>query len=640
MNRIHAVPMKHVNIQDGFISRAQRLMRESVIPYQWRALNDSVPGAEKSYCIQNLKIAAGKIKGERGGMVFQDSDLAKWIEAAAYLLQSERDAQLEAHCDEIIDLMAQGQMEDGYFNTYFQLVEPQRRFKDLRDCHELYCCGHFIEAAVAYYEATGKRKLLEIMERMVALIAREFGPGEGQRRGYPGHQEIELALVKLYRTTGKKEYLDLAKFFIDERGREPYYFDLERQQLPDEHFPNSQYGREYFQAHLPVRQQQEVVGHSVRAMYMLCGMADVALETGDVTLYQACRRLWASTVQKRMYITGAIGSTAYGEAFTFDYHLPNDTIYGETCAAIGLCFFASRMLQFGADREYADILERALYNGVLSGISLDGERFFYVNPLEVWPQETREVHDFKEVKPQRQPWFGCACCPPNLARFISSLGQYAYGYDAHNLYIHLYIGGTVDVTLGDGTLAALRVDSTLPYGGQIGIEICSPGHYGLALRVPGWCQEYTVCVNGEVVKATVEDGYLYLHRDWMKGDKVTLALALEPVRMYANAAVHHDAGLVAIQYGPMVYCAEEADNGKDLHNLVLPSGAAIYAEYCENCLGGVMTLKTEGLRREGADDALYTAQPPRFIPQEIRLIPYFAWANRGEGEMRVWLQEK
>jgi DUF1680 family protein len=386
--RSHSVPLRNVKVNDAFWAPRIRRVRTVTLPYQWAVMNDRVPGAAKSSAVRNFKIAAGKAKGEFFGCVFQDSDVAKWIEAAAYSLTTRPDRKLEKTVDGMIDLIAAAQGPDGYLDTAFTVKDRKKRWTNLRDWHEMYIMGHMMEAAVAYWEATGKRKLLDVMCRAANHVGRKFGRGKGKKRGYPGHEEIELALVKLYRATGVRKYLDLASYFVDERGRRPHYFDIESKKRGDAR-PGRLY--HYNQSHLPVRKQTDAIGHAVRAMYFYCAVADVAQETGDASLAAACKRLWKSTVERRMYVTGGVGSSAAaGEAFTSDYDLPNDAAYAETCAAIGLVFWAQRMLQLDTNSEYADVMERALYNGVLSGVSLDGRSFFYTNPLASHPQD--EVH--------------------------------------------------------------------------------------------------------------------------------------------------------------------------------------------------------------------------------------------------------
>jgi len=401
-SKLDPLLIKNVRVKDEFWAKRLQQVREVLIPYQWEALNDRIPAVEPSHAIENFRIAAGEKEGEFYGWVFQDSDVAKWLEVVGYCLMNHSDQELERLADDVVELMANAQQPDGYLNTYFTIKEPAGRWTNLRGNHEMYCAGHMIEAAVAYYEATGKRKLLDVVCRLADHIDAAFGPEPGKRRGYPGHEEIELALVKLYRATGEERYLRLSKYFIDERGQEPHYYDIEAKARGD-NTPGGKYDKAYSQAHLPVRKQTTAVGHAVRAMYLYSGMAAVAAETNDETLVTACKRLWNNLTKRQMYITGGIGSAVQGEAFTFDYDLPNDTAYTETCAAIGLVFWAHRMLHLDTDGEYADVMERALYNGALSGISLDGKKYFYVNPLEVWPEACEKRQDQKHVDTPRSP---------------------------------------------------------------------------------------------------------------------------------------------------------------------------------------------------------------------------------------------
>ncbi len=381
--RSHAIPLQQVKLDDPFWSRYIVLIRDVVIPYQYEALHDRIAGVEPSHSVANFRIAAGLEEGEFHGFVFQDSDVAKWLEAAAYSLTIAYDRKLDEQVDAMIDLVAAAQQPDGYLNTYFTIKEPDKRWTNLTDCHELYCAGHMIEAAVAHFRATGKRKLLGVACRFADYIDTVFGPEDGQIHGYDGHQEIELALIKLYEVTKEQRYLRLSQYFLDERGREPAFFVMEWERRGKSSFyasPSRRPDIAYHQSHLPVREQRVGVGHSVRAVYMYTAMADMAARTQDEALLEACRHLWNNTVHKQMYITGGIGSTHHGEAFTTDYDLPNDTVYAETCASIGLIFFAQRMLQLSPRSEYADVMERALYNNVLGSMAQDGQHFFLCKP--------------------------------------------------------------------------------------------------------------------------------------------------------------------------------------------------------------------------------------------------------------------
>ena len=426
---------------DGFIGKYQKLVRDTVIPYQYDVLNDRAEGAEKSHVVQNFINAGKAVRGEDTGdgfygMVFQDSDAAKWIEAAAYSLHNFPDKELEKRVDELVEVIAAAQDEDGYLDTYFTIKDKDKRWKNLLEGHELYCAGHMIEAACAYYEAVGKRRLLDVMSKNVAHIYKVFI--EDGHRGSPGHPEVELALMKMYRLTGDEKCLALAKHFINTRGTDPDFYRQERASRDWTVWGNNGEDPDYQQSGVPLRKAERATGHAVRAVYLYTGMADLAAETGDEELYAACRRLWDSITKRQMYITGGIGSTVIGEAFSVDYDLPSDTAYAETCASIGLMFFASRMLENEVKGEYADVMERAFYNTVLAGMQLDGKRFFYVNPLEVIPGISGIAQTHKHDLPQRPGWYACACCPPNAARLISSFGKYAYGESADTVYCHLY----------------------------------------------------------------------------------------------------------------------------------------------------------------------------------------------------------
>ena len=500
-----------------------------------------------------------------------------------------------------------------------------------------------IEAAVAYYQVTGKRVLLDAAIRLTAHIDSVIGPEEGKIHGYPGHPVIEMALMRLYGVTKDPMHLKLAKYFVDQRGQAPLFFEEEdRRQNRKNYWANSPHGYAYYQAARPVREQKDAVGHSVRAMYLYSGMADVARETCDEALKEACRTLWRSATRRRMYITGSIGSTEYGEAFSFDYDLPNDTVYGETCAAIGLVFFARRMLKLEAKGEYADVMERALYNGVISGMQLDGKRFFYVNPLEVVPEACEKDPHKQHVKPERQKWFGCACCPPNLIRLLASLEDYVCDVADDTLFIHLYAGGAIRADMGGETMA-LKVTTDYPWDGAVHLEITEApaSEKALALRIPGWCRNWTLSVNGESLTAS-KDGYVCIKkRAWRAGDAVDLTLDM-PVRVVRSSPrVRENAGKVALMRGPIVYCLEEADNGDALH-LVRMGGSLMAATAWRSDLGGIVAIATTGLREknEGWDETLYSDAPaPEEEKTTLRWIPYYAWANRGVGEMRVWIRE-
>ncbi|MBB5325430.1 hypothetical protein HNQ34_002531 [Anoxybacillus tepidamans] len=634
----------NVKINDQFWKRYMDVVRNEVIPYQWEALNDRVPDAEPSHAIENFRIAAGESDGEFYGMVFQDSDVAKWLEAVAYLLETNRDPELERIADEVIELLGRAQQSDGYLNTYYTVKEPGKRWTNLRDNHELYCAGHLIEAAVAYFKATGKRRFLDIMCKYADYIDTVFGKGEHQIPGYDGHQEIELALLKLYEVTGNEKYLKLSQYFIDERGKQPHYFDTEKKARGETQpfWFNNDY--RYHQAHVPIREQKQAVGHAVRALYMYTAMADLAAKTGDESLKEVCQTLWENVTKRQMYITGGVGSSVFGESFTFDFDLPNDTVYAETCASIALVFWARRMLELEMDGKYADVMERALYNGTISGMDLDGKKFFYVNPLEVWPKAC-ERHDKRHVKPVRQKWFSCACCPPNLARLIASIGHYIYSQKPNTLFVHLYVGSEIHTEI-DGRMVEVSQTTNYPWDGAVQLTISpeSDCEFTLGLRVPGWCRRVELKINGEKVDMVplVEKGYAYIKRIWRKGDQVELFFPMPIERIKAHPQVRANVGKVALQRGPIVYCLEEIDNGSNLPNIFLPRDVELQAYFDPELLGGVVVItgSAERVDESAWDGELYKPVEAPTYAVTFKAIPYYAWCNRESGEMIVWMNEK
>ncbi|WP_237163149.1 beta-L-arabinofuranosidase domain-containing protein [Paenibacillus sp. BIHB 4019] len=649
-DRSKPLTLDKVRISDAFWSGYIRLVREVVVPYQWEALNDRVPEAEPSHAIQNFKIAAGEAEGAFHGMVFQDSDVAKWLEAVSYLLETEPDPALQQVADSVVELIAKAQQPDGYVNTYFTVKEPENRWTNLAECHELYCAGHLIEAAVAYNKATGNEMILQVACRFADYIDRVFGREPGKLNGYDGHQEIELALVKLYHATGKDHYLALSRYFIEQRGAKPSFYEQEWEKRGRKvHFPQLDIAHDlpYSQAHLPVQEQEQAVGHAVRVVYMCTAMADLAAETGDEALLQACKKLWDNIVAKRMYITGGIGSMAEGEAFTSDYDLPNDTAYAETCASIGLIFFAHRMLQIEPDSRYADVMERALYNTVVSGMARDGKTFFYVNPLEVNPSQLAGNKNTHHVCGQRQGWFGCACCPPNIARLLASLGQYVYTVQKSAIYVHLYVGGAATLEVAD-TEVQLEQKSAYTWDGEVSFTISTahPVAFALKLRVPDWCGAASWVVNGgepqQIKGSDIDNGYAQIDRVWQSGDTVELVFTMPIHRMKSHPLVRENAGKVALQRGPFVYCLEETDNGEQLYQLALPAGSELSTAFEPALLGGMQTISALGQRQvsDGWQGQLYRHNADwQQEAAELKFIPYFAWANRGAGEMAVWVRE-
>lgn len=635
--------LNQIRIEDAFWSKHVSLVKEAVIPYQWEAMNDRVAGAEPSHSLMNFKIAAGLCEGEFYGAVFQDTDVAKWLEAVGYALAAKRDEALERTADEVIDIIAMAQCPDGYLNTYFTIKEPGKRWKNLCEGHELYTAGHMMEAAVAYYQGTGKRKLLEVMLRFADLICDTFGTEEGKIHGYPGHQEVEIGLIKLYQVTGEEKYLAQAKYFIDARGVGENYF-LKEMSAPGftNIFPEFRnYDPAYSQSHLPVRQQRTVEGHAVRAMYMYSAMADLADACRDDTLLEACQTLWDNMVSRRMYITGSIGSSGLLERFTADYDLPNDCNYSESCASIGMAMFGQRMGNITREAHYFDVVELALYNTVLAGIALDGKSFFYVNPLEVWPDNCLANTSKEHVKPERQKWFGVACCPPNIARTLASLGQYMYGVGEKELYVNLFISNETSVKLGEDEVM-VRIKTRFPWEMEATLSCrqVPAGGMRLAVRIPGYAEGFSVMDGEEVLDVAREKGYAVMT---LTGDAcLKISWQAPPRLVRSNPLVRADAGKAALMRGPLVYCLEEADNGGNLAAVYVDQDTAITEEERE-LFGGIVGLAFEGMKISDAawqEKELYASRPAELTRIKLRAIPYAYWNNRGRGEMLVWMKER
>jgi DUF1680 family protein len=625
------VGLESVTVNGGFWGERQQQLRETVIYDQYEKIDRR--GEFRAFRLQWQSGVDPKPH------FFWDSDVYKWLEAASYCLTIGNDAKLEEMVTNVIDLIASAQQPDGYINLYYMLIEPDKKWTDLMDTHELYCAGHLIEAAVAHYNATGKRKLLETACKFADLMDKKLGPEPGKLRGYDGHQEVELALVKLYQVTGNDHYLQLSRFFIMERGQRPLYYALEYENrgkppfFVDYRLQNKiEDWREYYQVHKPVLEQDEVVGHAVRVMYFGSGIADIARETGDKELWETGKRLWRNLTAKRMYLTGGAGNSHHNEGFTKDYELPNDTGYCETCAAIGLVFWNHRMLQAECDGKYGDLLERALYNGALSGISLDGTRYFYMNPLS------------SDGSYHRAPFQGCACCPPNLARLIGSFGQYIYGSGESELAIHLYASSEASLEIGGKPLTVSQ-ETGYPWNGKT--TICfgcdSEVSFTLKLRIPSWLDRPIVTVNGLPVdlEANLTNGYLTLQRVWQDEDRVEVSAEMDVKRVYANPHIIGNLGRVALQRGPIVYCFESVDQPTaELECLSLPDREEIEALFDPQLLRGVVKLSGRVLvtDEEWGDD-LYRTQPPTKRICNFTAVPYYAWDNRDEGKMVVWIRE-
>lgn len=619
----------------GFIGKYQKLIKDVVIPYQYSVLCDEAPDTEKSHVVKNFINAGKAVRGEDVGdgfygMVFQDSDAAKWLEAVAYSLSLIPDKSLEETADKLIDIIASAQDKDGYLNTYFTIKDKDKRWKNLLEGHELYCSGHMMEAACAYYEATGKRKLLDVMLKNTEHIYKRFITEKAE--GYPGHPEVELALMKMYRCTGEKICLKLAEHFINTRGVDPDFYKKEKAQRDWTVWGNNAEDNNYQQSGKPVREQSDATGHAVRAVYLYTGMADLAAESDDDELYAACRRLWDSVTKRRMYITGGIGSTVNGEAFTVDYDLPNDTAYAETCASIGLMFFAAKMLENETKGEYADVMERAFYNTVLAGMQLDGKRFFYVNPLEIVPGISGAAATHWHTLTQRPKWYTCACCPPNVARLISSFGKYAYGENSDTAFCHLFAAG--DVSFENGI--SFSCETNYPYDFSVTYKIRKGGK--IAVRIPSWSKKYSVTLNDTELETAPENGYVTVIAS--NGDAIKITLDDTPRFAYASSKIPELTGCTAIQRGPLVYCFEGVDNEEDILSLSLLRDSEITVKaYNESLLGGTIPLTVSAVRTKSSGE-LYSFEKPAESECTATAVPYYTWGNRGENQMRVWITER
>ena len=558
--------------------------------------------------------------------------MANGSSSASYALSHRRDADIEAKIDEITERLARAQLPDGYLNLWYIGREINKRWTNLRDNHELYCTGHMLEGAIAYFQATGRRRLLDIMERYVDHIATVFGPSEGQKRGYCGHQEIELALIKLYGLTGDRRRLDLATYFINERGAAPHYFDIEARARGED--PSDFWAKtyEYNQSHKPVRLQDKVVGHAVRAMYMYAAMADLAAELGDEKLKHACEVLWKDVTSKRMYVTAGLGPEAANEGFTVDYDLPNDTAYAETCASVALIFWGQRMLNLELDGSYADVMELALYNGALSGLARDGTHYFYQNPLE------------SDGSHKRWEWHPCPCCTMNISRLVASIGGYFYSTARDVVAVHLYGGSTARLEVA-GTRVQIRQEADYPWSGAIKLTVAPerPTKFALRLRIPSWAHSSACAVNGEPVNSTKRNrGYVEIEREWRRGDNVALDLPMPIERLYAHPNVKADLGRVALRRGPLVYCLEQIDNGNTPIGLIrLPRDARLEPSDRPDLFGGIVTIvgDAKAVDLEDWNSVLYRSDPDRLQNARLTAVPYYIWSNRGPNQMAVWVPE-
>jgi DUF1680 family protein len=616
---IHPVNFTQVQLTDGFWLPRIETNRTVTIPA-------SFDRCRTTGRMKNFEMAAAHSGKFCTIYPFDDTDIYKTLEGASYSLAVHPDPALAKYLDSLITLIGNAQESDGYLYTArtidpahpHEWSGPERWVKEHELSHELYNSGHLFEAAVAHYNAIGKRNLLDIALKNADLLVATFGPDK--RHVAPGHEIVEMGLVKLYRVTGKKQYLDLAKFFLEQRGERQY----------DKANKDPWKNGSYWQAHEPVTEQDEVVGHAVRAMYLYSAMTDIAAITGDTAYVHAVDRLWENMVEKKIYLHGGIGAIGNGERFGDNYELPNLTAYAETCAAIGSVYWNYRMFLLHGESKYMDVLERTLYNGLISGVGLDGKSFFYTNAMQILSGHTHEG-----LEPERSGWFPCSCCPTNMARLLPSVPGYVYAVKDKNIYVNLYISGTANISLGQG---AVKVEqfSNYPWSGDIGLKVAvaRPQTFGLLLRIPGWARDeaipgglykfqgqgggpVSIRVNGKTYNAEIKNGYAVIDRTWKKGDSVELVLPMTVHRVKASDSVKEDAGKVALQRGPLVYCAEWVDNKGKTGNITLAKTTGFIVRMEPTLLGGVATLTSASLVA----------------------IPYYAWANRGKGEMNIWFPE-
>ena len=624
---VRPVPPGRVEVADGFWAERMRGMRAHGLDRQFAQ-------CEVTGRLRNFERAAGRLEGEFEGRYYNDSDVYKWLEAASYALAREPSAELGARVDGVIDVIAAAQRPDGYINTYFSGPRTSWRYRNLTDEHELYCMGHLIQAGVAHRRSTGSDELFEVVVRAADHICATFG-SEG-RLEPDGHPGIELALVELARETGNPTYLRQAVFFLDQRGANP---------------PNLS-GLHYQQDHAPVRRQRDADGHAVRLTYLAAAMADAAMDTGEVDLLEASIRLWESAYERRAYVTGGLGSRYQGEAFGADYELPNDRAYAETCAAVGGIFWNARLLAATGAARYADWLETSLYNGALVGVSPDGAAYFYANPLAADPQPTpddqRGVHSSGAQQTvgghQRQPWYDTACCPPNIARLLLGLPGYVYGVSPDALWVHQYLPGRVETPLPDGGSISLRVATRYPWDGDVDLVVDDAPHrpVELRLRIPAWATGTTLEVDG-VAQDVAAGAYAAIRRTWAPGTLIRLRLPMEVRLVASHPRVQTNTGRVAIARGPLVYCVEAADHPEaDLDSLVLRSSSDLRADFDADLLGGLTVISGQGgMVRDGQQQGLYAPFEGGASvvtgSTHLSAIPYFAWANRTPGAMRVWI---
>lgn len=626
MYRYRKIPATSLKLTSPYWREWQRRFCEEVLERQWQILNGEIEieGFGRSHCVDNFRIAAGEMTGKFTSYWFSDHELYKWMEAAAYSLSIHPTKAMEEHLRYATDLFKKAQWEDGYLNTYYTVYEPGRRWTNFALGHEMLNIGNLLEAGIAWYVIQGEKDLLDVAVKCVHNL--EHMLDAGGRNVYDGHEEIEIALIKLHVLTGEERYLKLAERLINGRGRGRCPFLDDNLGLP----------LEYYQAHQPVREQHTAEGHAVRAMYLYTAMTELGAITDDRALLDAAAALWKNMVEKRIYITAGIGSEDYTERFTPDYDLPNDRAYSETCAGVGLMMFARAMLQVKPDAGVAEVMETALYNTVMAGISMDGKRYFYVNPLYVRPEVTAFRHDMNLAQPNRQEWMNCPCCPPNLARLVMSLGEYVYTYDDSSLYLNLWLSNELDFQRA-GRRVALSVEGNEPWDSCYHITAKSDLEGALYLKKPLWAGEYTVTCGGEAVSTKETDGYIEL-TGIRGGTALEVSFDIRPRFVYSHPQVEDASGKAAVQRGYIVYCAEEADNGACLSALAVDDSCEP-TEIFSDSFGAVPMVRLAGTRLEPST-TLYSYKKPTARDCDIRMVPYSLWNNRGEGEMSVWLKVK
>lgn len=647
-----------VTITSRFWHRYRTMTVDNALPYQWRALNDEVPvdvpegaawgenGSQFSHSLRNLRIAAGRESGAFSGQPFQDTDVSKWLEAASYTLRMRDEGfdidDIEAKVDEAIGLFEDLQDEDGYLDTKFEIDLPaDQRFKGLRWSHELYTMGHFIEAAVAHYESTGSPRALDIAERAADCIDRHFGDAAGQIHGPDGHPEIELALARLYEVTGERRWLDLAAWFIRVRGIDPEFYDEQDKAGGPQFYTDMHMPLKYFVADEPILDKAKAEGHAVRLLYLAVAVTKVGRLLEDRKMLDTAERLWRNIVDHRMYVTGAVGSTQVGEAFSFDDDLPNDLVYGETCASVAMLFYGKALMEIRPRGSVADVMELELFNGMLSGIQLDGTRYFYVNPLEADPAASAGNPTRHHVLTRRAGWFDCACCPANLVRLITSLDRYLYTESGDTIYAHQFIANRAE--FADGlTVEQTQAGEEYPWSGDITFHVANPNRLNkrLAVRIPAWSPRWTLEVNGNPVNLKAADGFVSID---VSGETTEIHLVLDMAvrKVRASLDVRCDVGRLAVARGPIVFCMEQCDNEGPLWLDGMSVDAEVEERYDADLLDGVEVLTVEGRRFETQRTGqYYTAEAPLAEhEQQLTLIPYYAWCNRAEGQMQVWVRE-